>query len=190
MQEIKGIVAQEGLPLDGMTPVDTKKALTMDSIEELRYFMMCFNESLRLEAPTVTSGGIFTETVQLEQYTIKKGDMIVINLQAIHTNPDQWQQPRSFLPERFDPKSSLYLKPNGEKRHPFAFGPFIGGKRICVGKTFAEIVAKFVIPALLSRLRFEFVDPKTNMGNKIQYNLDIDEEPVIMMKVSKVLLKA
>lgn len=76
--------------MDGKTPVDTIKAFNLESIEELKYFMQCFNETLRLESPTVTSGGIFTETVQLEQYTIKKGDMLTINLQAIHTNPDQW----------------------------------------------------------------------------------------------------
>jgi cytochrome P450 len=91
------------------------------------------------------------------------------------------------LPERFDPSSKLYLRPNGEKRHPFAFNPFIGGKRICLGKTFAEIVAKFVVPALLSRFEFDFVDQDIKSGKKAKpfLNLDIDDDPIILMSVKR-----
>jgi cytochrome P450 len=53
-----------------------------------------------------------------------------------------------FIPERFDPSSKYYLTPSGKKRHMNSFGPFLGGKRICVGKTFAEIVSKIVTPII------------------------------------------
>ena len=39
-----------------------------------------------------------------------------------------------------------------------AFGPFLGGKRICLGKTFAEMVSKVIGPTLLIEFDYEFLD--------------------------------
>ena len=69
----------------------------------------------------------------------------------LHRNPKQWHEPEEFIPERFDPSSKYFLTPEGKKRHPMAFVPFSGGKRICTGKTFAEIVGKFVVPGIMGR---------------------------------------
>ncbi len=41
-----------------------------------------------------------------------------------------------------------------------SYGPFLGGKRICLGKTFAETVAKIVGPSLLYLFEFKFFDEK------------------------------
>mmetsp|Transcript_25393 Transcript_25393/g.19133 ORF Transcript_25393/g.19133 Transcript_25393/m.19133 type:complete len:96 (-) Transcript_25393:125-412(-) len=78
----------------------------------------------------------------------------------IHRNPLEWKEPDDFIPERFDPLSDYYLTPAGKKRHPYSFIPFHGGKRICLGKTFAETIAKFVIPAIFGKFEFEFVEPQ------------------------------
>lgn len=44
-------------------------------------------------------------------------------------------------------------------RNPLTFGPFLGGKRICIGKTFAEVAVRFTVPLLYYHFDFEFVDP-------------------------------
>lgn len=82
------------------------------------------------------------------------------------------------------------MTPDGSKRLPFAFSPFLGGKRICLGKTFAEIVAKFVVPALLGRLQFSYVDKEIESGikEKPPQNLNQDKDPVIMMHVQRASL--
>jgi cytochrome P450 family 4 len=189
LKEIKQTVLKEHLSGPNKNkPVDTYKAFTFESVEDLKYFIYCFYESLRMEPPTVTSGGIFSEDVQMPNgITIRKGDQFVINMQHIQNDPEEWQSPEHFMPERFDPASSLYIRPDGKKRHPLAFTPFIGGKRICLGKTFAEVVAKFVVPALLSRLDFDLVDEEVKTGKKpkIFLNLDIDDDPIIMMTVKR-----
>ncbi|MFS8160466.1 MAG: cytochrome P450, partial [Candidatus Roizmanbacteria bacterium] len=61
----------------------------------------------------------------------------MINIYHLHNNPDEWITPHLYIPERFDPESPFYLTPYGTKRHPMSYGPFLGGKRICLGKTFA-----------------------------------------------------
>ena len=76
---------------------------------------------------------------------------------------NQWQKPDEFIPERFDPKSPLFLTPDGKKRHPLAFNPFLGGRRVCAGKSFAEIVMKLLTATLMSKFEFEFVNEKDKM---------------------------
>mmetsp|Transcript_9700 Transcript_9700/g.13254 ORF Transcript_9700/g.13254 Transcript_9700/m.13254 type:complete len:104 (-) Transcript_9700:78-389(-) len=62
-----------------------------------------------------------------------------------------------FKPERFDPSSEWYLKPDGKKRSPFAFSPFLGGVRVCLGKTFAEVTLRMTLPLYYHCFDFEFV---------------------------------
>jgi len=115
------------------------------------YFMQVFNETLRIEPPILFSNFmVVTQTMQKNGLTMNPNDNIVINMHQLHQDPDQWINPEKFIPERFDPESKYYLTPEGKKRHPFAFSPFFGGRRICIGKSFAEIVSKVVVCGLLS----------------------------------------
>ena len=143
-----------------------------------------------MEPPTVTSGCVFSETTEILGVTMRKGDLLVINMQQIQHDSKEWREPEKFIPERFDSQSEYYLRPDGGKRHPLAFNPFIGGKRICLGKTFAEIVAKFVVPALLTKYKFVFEDKDLASGKKPKpwLNLDMIHEPVIMMRLERVNL--
>lgn len=87
------------------------------------------------------------------------------------------------MPERFDPSSPYYLTPGGKKRHPMSFTPFLGGKRICLGKTFAENIGKSVLPIILSQVEFKFVEERLyerKYGNSL-----MKEEPKMMVWVSK-----
>jgi cytochrome P450 len=41
-----------------------------------------------------------------------------------------------------------------------SFGPFLGGKRICLGKTFVETISKIISPTIIANFDFEYVDKK------------------------------
>jgi cytochrome P450 len=84
--------------------------------------------------------------------------MFSIDMFFLHRNPDQWWEPEKFIPERFDPTSKYYLTPKGDKRHHFSFAPFLGGKRICLGKTFVEVVSKVIGPTIIGHFDFDFID--------------------------------
>ena len=62
------------------------------------------------------------------------------------------------MPDRFNPSNDeWYLKPNGGgKRSPFAYVPFLGGSRVCLGKTFAEVTLRFTIPLWFHFFDFDF----------------------------------
>eukprot|EP00347_Sterkiella_histriomuscorum_P023205 403335549 len=194
LQEFRHVILPD-LNQEQLLNIDIRKEFNYDKIQDLNYFMMCFNESMRIEPPVSFSSMLlltqdttlnFPSTNKQTQarwtFNIKKGDNIIINIPQIHHDPNQWIDHDKYIPERFDHQSKYYLKPNGQKRHSLAFTPFLGGRRICIGKTFAEIVAKIVVPALMCRFKFEFVD-KERYQNKLPLNVDMVVQPKIMIRI-------
>ena len=109
----------------------------------------------------------------------------MIDIYHLHNNPDEWITPDQYIPERFDPESPYYLTPYGNKRHPMSYGPFLGGKRICLGKTFAENMGKSMTALIIGQLDFEFVENEfyTRKPNT-SFHLD---EPNVLVKIKKVI---
>ena len=105
-----------------------------------------------------TSSIRMSETVQCGDIKIRKGDVISIMIDRLCNDPDQWIEPEKYIPERFDPNSPYFLTPDGSRRNPYSFSPFLGGSRICIGKPFVEFVSKLTIPTLVSNLVFEFTE--------------------------------
>jgi len=92
----------------------------------------------------------------------KPTSTIYINFSAIHKDPIEWRNPNVYDPERFNPHSKMYLRPDGKPRNPFSFCPFLGGRRICIGKTFAEVLTNFTLPLAMYHFDFEFVAQLTS----------------------------
>ena len=81
---------------------------------------------------------------------MRAGDTFVVHIKGLHRNPKEWQRPDEFLPERWEAGNKLGLTPSGEKRDVMSFVPFTGGKRICFGRTFAEISGRVVTTILVN----------------------------------------
>ena len=65
-----------------------------------------------------------------------------------------------FLPERFDNNDPLFLTPDGKKRHTNAMAPWLGGPRVCFGKSLAETTMKISTTYITQMFDLEFEDPK------------------------------
>ena len=157
--DIKEKLYAEVNPILERTQEDFMKLLTTDVIEELDYLKMCYSEVLRHDSPIPQSStSCFSKDVVIQGVTVPKGNPIFISMQEMHNNPKEWIEPFSFIPERFDSKSEYFKRPDGKPRNPLAFSPFLGGKRICLGKTFAETALKLTLPLYFHHFDFEFVD--------------------------------
>ena len=122
-----------------------QKFVTYDCLQKLEYINTVIMECLRFNPPSQnTTEQWYSKDVKLGHLEIKARDAVAVSINALHFNKNEWQRPYEFLPERFDPNSELYLTPGGKKRNPFSWVPFAGGKRICFGKTFAEMNLKVV----------------------------------------------
>ena len=78
---------------------------------------------------------------------------MIININQLHHDEEQWGKDHNiYRPERFAERGN---------HHPMSFIPFLAGKRVCVGKTFAENSFKVVMPLILKAFkRFEFENPE------------------------------
>ena len=92
-----------------------------------------------------------------------------------------------FQPERFntsDPNNEWLLTTEGKPRNPFSYQPFTGGKRVCLGKTFAEVVTKYTIPLLFLYFDFAFEDHVKQSAEKHPYSLSGLEELPMKLKMT------
>ena len=138
---------------------------------------------MRLQPPTPgSSTNKFQKTIRIKGIDFTPTTGYTINFCFIHKDPKEWIDPEIYDPDRFDPTSKMFLRPDGKPRNPFSFCPFFGGKRICLGKTLAEFMTVFTLPMVLYHLDFEFINPE-HMIKKPNYQLGTFATPQIPMRV-------
>ncbi|CDW76112.1 cytochrome p450 [Stylonychia lemnae] len=170
----------------GMDIQKLTKELDLNKIEEFEYLKFCFYETLRIEPPVIISSSVkLTEDQEISGVIIKHDDMLIVNLHQIHHNKDQWIDDDKFIPERFDPQSKYYVTPAGTQRNQFSFVPFLGGKRVCLGKTFAENAFKTIVPLLMNNYKFLFCDDKQK-SQKPFNNALMFKRPQVYMKLERI----
>ena len=116
-----------------------------DKLHEINYLNYVIRETLRMDAPFFESlSHLAYEDVEICGVPIPKGTTIRIDITTPHNNPNEWINPREFIPERFDPESKYFSKHNGDKRNPYSYIPFSHGNRSCPGQMFALLESKIV----------------------------------------------
>jgi cytochrome P450 len=96
-------------------------------------------------------------------YQLPKGAALVIALYAIHSNPDIWDNPHRFDPDRWNSF-------NPKEKPKCSYVPFGTGPRSCIGFNFALGEVKVVLPSLV--YRYEFVrEGETTIDYDPQYQL-------------------
>lgn len=107
---------------------NTAKLPTFHNLQNLKYLERCIKESLRLyPSVPLISRTISKDLVTSEGYKLTKGTPVIIHIYDLHHDPDIYPDPEKFNPDRF-------LSENIAKRHPFAYLPFSGGPRNCIGR--------------------------------------------------------
>ncbi len=117
---------------------------TMDDLPALEYTRRVFDETMRLYPPAwlVTRKNIAEDTIGGAR--IPPGSMVVISLASAHRNPIYWPEPERFDPDRFLPEQV-------NARPRFAYLPFGGGPRLCIGNHFALLEAPIILASLYQR---------------------------------------
>ncbi|MFI6230395.1 cytochrome P450 [Micromonospora echinospora] len=121
---------------------------TAEDLPRLRYTGMVFKEALRFCPPAWTlNKRTPVEDVELGGYRIRRGSGIFIMPYVMHHLERYFPDPERFDPERFAPEREAQIP-------RYAFMPFGGGERMCVGAGFAEMEAKLILATLAQRFRF------------------------------------
>ena len=121
---------------------------SVDDLPALDYTRRVFDEALRLYPPAWLITRKCIRKDEIGGYRIPAGSLVVIGVSAMHHHPGFWPEPDAFDPDRFTPERSAQ-RPN------FAYLPFGGGPRLCIGKPFALTEAPLILAAIYQRYRLE-----------------------------------
>ena len=115
-------------------------------LTELKWTRMVIEEAMRLYPPAYRILRTAIGEDRIGGVRVPPGTTIDINIYVTHRNPNLWPAPESFEPERFTPAAVAL-------RHRFAYLPFGGGPRICIGNGFAIAEAQIILAAIAQHYR-------------------------------------
>ena len=127
------------------------RAPTHDDLANLPYTRMVLEESMRLypPAPGLSNRAVLADD-EICGVKAKKGWQIAVIPWVIHRHRTLWDDPERFDPERFSPERS-------QGRHRFAYLPFGGGPRVCIGNALAMTEAQLLLATLAQKFRLALV---------------------------------
>lgn len=115
-----------------------------EELQRLSYLGQVMNESMRIYPPAWIIGRRALQADTLGGYTIPAGSSVGVYPFLIHRHPDHWRRPDVFDPENFAPGADA-MRPR------FAFFPFGGGARLCIGDRLALLMMRTVLTLLVQR---------------------------------------
>jgi cytochrome P450 len=119
---------------------------TDEDLRKLSYQHMVIEEVMRLYPPAWTVSRTAIEDDVIDGYEIPAGTNMMVSPFVIHRNPRYWPDPERLDPMRFSPEQQ-------ENRPKFAYIPFAGGPRNCIGAGFAMMELQIIVTMLLQAFR-------------------------------------
>jgi cytochrome P450 len=116
-------------------------------VERLSYCRQVIQEAMRLFPPAPGIGRQARVATELGGMPVAAGTRVHIPVYALHRNAQLWDNPNAFDPGRFTAERA-------KARSRYAYLPFGGGPRICIGAGFATIEAAVILATLVRRFRF------------------------------------
>jgi cytochrome P450 len=136
---------------DELRAVLARRSPSLDDLPNLVYTNHIITESMRLYPPAWGTARTAIEDHEIAGYSVPKGSGVSFAQWTVHRDPRWYDAPDEFRPERWD--GDLL------KRLPrFAYFPFGGGPRQCIGNAFALMEAALILATIAQQYRFRLVD--------------------------------
>lgn len=123
---------------------------TAADLSQLTYTRMGIEETLRLYPPAWGMSRSVRADDEIAGYHIPANTIMVLSQYVTHHDPRFWENPAGFDPERFTPERSA-------TRPRYAYFPFSGGPRQCIGNEFALMEATLVVATVAQHYRLHLV---------------------------------
>ena len=131
------------------------RTATADDFARLTYTRMVIQESMRLFPPVWGLSRLLKEADEVGGYRIPKGNRVIVSSYVTQRRPDLWPEPERFDPERFREAPRMDRPPPGLPR--YAYFPFSGGPRQCIGANFASMEAVLVLATIAQAFELSVV---------------------------------
>jgi cytochrome P450 len=137
----------EAALMDELRSVLGGRLPTVADLPKLRYAEMVVTETMRLYPPVFTLTRRVAEPFEVGGYPMEPETSLVMSQWVVHRDARWFDAPETFRPERWENDLA--------KRLPrYAYFPFGGGPRLCIGNTFALMEATLLLATIAQRFRF------------------------------------
>jgi len=151
------VCAEVSMVLDGAPP-------TLESANRLVYLGQVIDETLRLYPPIHLGSRYVAEDTEFSGFPLTAGSRIMYSIYLTHHDPKYWEAPEQFTPDRFAPERKSQIV-------PYAYLPFGGGARNCIGTAFAQLESRIILARLLQRYALTFT------GHRVGIKMGATLEP-------------
>lgn len=127
---------------------------TVEDLDRLAYTRCVLAESMRLYPPAWVIARQAKERYELAGYAVPAGSVLLMSQFLLHRDARYWEDPLRFEPGRFAEGARA-----ASGRPKYAYFPFGGGPRSCVGEPFAWVEATLLLATLARRWRLELAEP-------------------------------
>lgn len=134
-----------------------------DDLPNLPYTDAVISEAMRVYPPVYLIGREATRDLELGGYRVRKGTTVFMSQWVSHRDPRHFPDPEAFRPER-------WLDGLARRIPKYAYYPFGGGPRVCIGNTFALMEAAILLATVGQRYRFT-LDPDAVIATNPQITL-------------------
>lgn len=139
-------------------------------VTELPFLDAFVKETLRLYPPIHAGNRLVRFPVEIMGYSLRPSQKVLLSYYLVQRHPDFWGEAETFRPER-------WLEPEG-KQNTFAYVPFSGGPRMCIGAPFAQVELRMILAYLIQTFRFLPTSPvQMHMG------ATLEPYPAVKLKV-------
>ncbi|MDQ3965706.1 MAG: cytochrome P450, partial [Actinomycetota bacterium] len=122
------------------------RAPTTEALPRLGYADAVIKESMRLYPPVWAFGREALKDCEIGGYHVPAGTQLVMSQWVMHRDPRYYKNPGKFRPER-------WAEGSAEKLPKYAYFPFGGGPRLCIGRSFAKMEAVLLLATIAQRFR-------------------------------------
>ncbi|MEZ4591452.1 MAG: cytochrome P450 [Chloroflexota bacterium] len=143
LSEHPNVLAELEAEVDGVL---NGRLPTIDDVPSLVYTTMVLEESMRLYPPAYAIARWGHDEDEVGGYYLPKDAVVTLSPYVTHRHPDFWDQPDRFDPQRFTAERKA-------ERPRFAYLPFGGGPRQCIGNSFAMTEAILLLASIVQRYR-------------------------------------
>lgn len=136
--------------LDEVDRVLAGRRPTVDDLSDLVWTTACFMEAMRMYPPAWAIPRTAIRDDVIGGHRIPRGATVIIPVYSVHHDERFWPEPEVFDPSRFLPE-------NSKGRHRSAYLPFGGGKRVCIGTSFALMETTLITAMMSQRFTYDLV---------------------------------
>lgn len=159
---------------DEVAAITQHHSLQASDYQYLRYTKNVFKESLRLYPPAWTFAREPIEDVVIKDYHFPKGCVLWTITYLLHRSEKYFHHPHEFIPSRWDEETIKDIP-------KYAYFPFGGGNRMCIGEGFARMEGVLVLATIASRFRLQLPE---DFSTEINPLFTLKTKHGVMMKAT------